>query len=215
MQGYSFVDAMPSPTASVLGESGLKSLMTFGTLASTPIALREPGTPSEAGSLGPSPAPSTQMTRAAEAALTQGAFRIPDTSRRETIAHKIAGKATRSLQQRQGLSLSSSGLGLRRAAAASSGTPGSVARVADERIGRDTFLSPAARTLLGKTSRSSRAAGEASPFTASPGPPSKTSGSKRSAAAALTSQQDRERERMAMDKFKRQKWDASPLRTAS
>lgn len=208
---------MPSPTASVLGESGLKSLMTFGTLASTPIALREPGTPSEAGSLAhstSSSAPSTQMTRAADAALTQGAFRIPDTPRRETIAHKMAGKATRSLQQRQGLSLSSSGLGLRRAAAASSGTPASVARVADDRIGRDTFLSPAARTLLGKTSRSSRAASEASPFAASPGASSKTSGSKRSA-AALTSQQDRERERMAMDKFKRQKWDASPLRTAS
>ncbi|KAI5475680.1 protein DGCR14-like protein [Pseudohyphozyma bogoriensis] len=130
VQGFSFVDALPSPRASTIPAKDLQELMTWGTIESTPV-LRS-------------------SASAARSALGEGGgpFRIEDTSRREALAHKMANKAKRSLAEKAGGSGSSAG-GLRRSVLDSvrsrvegGGTPRS------PRVGE---LSPAARNLLGKT----------------------------------------------------------------
>ncbi|GAA6059811.1 hypothetical protein JCM10212_003706 [Sporobolomyces blumeae] len=75
VSGFSFVDALPSPRASALPPSALQELMTWGTIEATPVTLRT----SEDFSVGP--------------------FRLEDTSRRETLAFKMANKAKRSLAE--------------------------------------------------------------------------------------------------------------------
>lgn len=183
VQGYSFVDAMPSPTASNLGETGLKSLMTFGTIASTPIALRDPADPARPPS------------QAVSDMLQEGPFKIPATPRREMLAHKMAGKATKSLQQRHGLNFANSGLGLRKGLLSfNDSVRGSPRDSSDGGTtpGRDAFLSPAARNLLGRTTSLTRGKDE-SPFRGAEG-------------RATAKREADERERMGMERFKRQKW---------
>jgi protein DGCR14 len=198
---------MPSPGPSVLGDSGISSLMTFGTLASTPVALRDPNASDPAF-----------RVQAVNDAMKEGPFRIPHTPHREVLAHKMASKATKSLQQRQG-GPQTSGLGLRR-----SGTPGSVARLVragtpgggwgstpkDDAVrearramqdegrtpSRDAFLSPAAKTLLGRTTNHQKQQSTSSyPFQQG-----EANGNKR-----YTQDTDR------MERYKRAKWDPSPL----
>ena len=181
MQGYSFVDAMPSPTASNIGETGLKSLMTFGTIASTPVALRGPSDPIRPPS------------QAATDALQEGPFKIPATPRREMLAHKMAGRATKSLQQRHGLTFSNSGLGLSRNIGSirmgSSTTPKDGSSIGGATPGRDAFLSPAAKKLLVRTTSFGRD-DQASP-----------------AAGGMTPKEEGfDRERASMERFKRQRW---------
>jgi protein DGCR14 len=172
---------MPSPTASNLGDTGLKALMTFGTIASTPVALRGPSDPARPPS------------QAVSDALQEGPFKIPAAPRREMLAHKMAGKATKSLQQRHGLTFANSGLGLRRNLASVRGgsTPGTpTLRDGEEGSttpGRDAYLSPAAKRLLVRTTASGKIA--ASPLS---GPTPKREAD--------------ERERLSMERFKRQRW---------
>ena len=136
VNGYSFVDAMPSPTASQLGQDGLKALMTFGTLTATPIALRGDDDDDR-------PAKPKQE-------LVEGPFKIPAAPRRDVLAHKMASKATKSLLQRNGFKGSSSGLALGTPTASPGGrTP--VKDSGNATPGRDAYLSSAAKNLLGRT----------------------------------------------------------------
>lgn len=187
VQGYGFVDAMPSPTPSQLGTDGMAALMTFGTLVSTPVALRDPNADD------PASTPRSSQSAPAEP-VHEGPFKIPKPPRREALAHQLASKATKSLQKRHGMTFSNTGLGLRKNPVASGrgGTPKD--SLLDSATGsgtprRDAFLSPAAKTLLGRT-RSGKAL-DSSPLR-----------------PAL--QNDRERE--GREKLKRATWDPSPLR---
>lgn len=196
VQGYSFVDAMPSPSPSELGPQGVNALMTFGTLASTPVAIRDPN---KEDPIFKAPAP----PRETPDEFQGGRFRISQTSRRDMLAHKMASKASKSLSKRHQETGGSSGLGLlrmgNRIIASSSPGPSSVRSVASATDssatpGRDSFLSPAAKTLLG------RAKG-----------PSK--GSDLSPAIKRRNQEDRDKE--SLERLKRQKWDPSPLRSGA
>jgi protein DGCR14 len=198
VQGYSFVDAMPSPSPSELGPVGVNALMTFGTLASTPVAIRDPN---KDDVVFKAPAPHRETPDEFQG----GRFRISQTSRRDMLAHKMASKASRSLAKRHQATGNSSGLGLLRlgnrtiASSSPGASPGpssvrSVATSADPSAtpGRDSFLSPAAKTLLG---RAKGAKG----------------GSDLSPAIKRRNQEDRDRE--SAERLKRQKWDPSPLRS--
>lgn len=217
VRGFSFVDDMPSPSPSTLGDSGLNSLMTFGTLASTPIALRGHDEDDDR------PSSSSSALAAAQQADVSGPgpFKIPATPRREALAHKLAGKATKSLQQRHGIASSASshtsGLGLRKHVSGGSASPfGRDARsvLADALSERDTgnaspreaFLSPAAKSLLGRSTGRTSSGG----VLAGAGKTGASTGSPRfdnfPASAAA-----REREKRGLEKLKRAKWEPSPL----
>lgn len=106
--------------------------MTWGSIAATPVALRS-------------------AASSARSALGEGGgpFRISDTSRRETLAHKMANKAKRSLADRDRGHASSSSKGLRRAVLDSTRGRRDEATPRSPRGGVD--LSPAAQNLLKKT----------------------------------------------------------------
>lgn len=136
VRGFSFVDALPTPRASTIDPQSLQDLMTWGTIESTPIALRSTGS-------------------IARSALGDGGgpFKIVDTSRRENLAHKLANNARKSLSQRAGSNSSSSGSGLRRrvldGSIRGSNNVGGESPRTPNRDGND--LSPAAKNLLGRT----------------------------------------------------------------
>lgn len=137
---FSFVSAIPSPRASQLPPQALQELMTWGSIEATPVTLRSSSLDSD-GSVGP--------------------FRIEDTSKREELAFKMARKAKRSLAQSasggKGLATDARTRGgstsLRRSAMESSirGTPGSSRGGGASTPRTGDHLSPAARSLLGKT----------------------------------------------------------------
>lgn len=191
VQGYSFVDAMPSPSPSELGPQGVNALMTFGTLASTPVAIRDPN---DDDPVFKAPAP----PRETPDEFLGGRFRISQTPRREMLAHKMASKASRSLSKRQQDMGNSSGLGLLRMGNRSmaSSTPGasSIRSVAESSStpGRDTFLSPAAKTLLGRA-KGSKGGSDLSPI--------------------IKRRNQEDRDKKSRERLKRQKWDPSPLKT--
>jgi len=91
VNGYGFVDAMPSLLPTNLGSTGLKQLMTYGTLSATPIALRGLG--------------SDEPARNQPAQTAEGPFKIPATPRREELALKMAKNASKSLSARHGVTL--------------------------------------------------------------------------------------------------------------
>jgi protein DGCR14 len=148
VNGYSFVDALPEPTAASLGPKALKKLMTIGTLASTPIALRSKDSDE------PLPPPK------------EGPFKIPATPRREELAHKMARNASKSLSARHGVAVPTLQGAARKRLAGSitpatrdifGSTPGS-SRRASEGTPRRTAetLTPAGKALLGKTGSTTR-----------------------------------------------------------
>lgn len=195
VQGYSFVDAVPSPSPSELGSQGVNALMTFGTLASTPVAIRDPNQDDPAFKR---PAPPRETADEFQG----GPFRISQTPRREMLAHKMASRASKSLSKRQQETGSSGGLGLlrmgSRTLASSTPAPSSVrssvsAAESGATPGRDSFLSPAAKSLLGRAKGTKGAVSDLSP------------------AIKRRSQEDRDKE--SRERLKRQKWDPSPLRS--
>lgn len=76
------VPNLPSPTASELGPTAVKQLMTWGTLNATPRIISQTDEPL--------PPPSTP-------------FHIPAISSREAISHKLSNKASKSLRTKAGL----------------------------------------------------------------------------------------------------------------
>jgi protein DGCR14 len=70
------VPDLPSPTAAELGPTAMKELMTWGTLNATPRIINQTGD-------------SVEHT---------AAFRIPEISSREVIAHKLSNRAVKSLR---------------------------------------------------------------------------------------------------------------------
>jgi len=80
---FSLVPTLPSPTASDLGPTAVKQLMTWGTLNATPRIISQ----SKDATL---PPPSTP-------------FHIPAMSSREMISHKLSNKASKSLRTKAGL----------------------------------------------------------------------------------------------------------------
>ncbi|BGP39288.1 hypothetical protein JCM10449v2_003226 [Rhodotorula kratochvilovae] len=142
VQGFSFVDALPTLPSSSLPPQALQELMTWGTIEATPVTLRSAGGDADApGAVGP--------------------FRVREADRREELAHRMARRAKRSLADapspRGGLALGTGGAGgrLRRTAQEASirsgaGGGGATPGGATPRARADG-LSPAARTLLGRT----------------------------------------------------------------
>ncbi|KAG5353373.1 hypothetical protein C0989_007518 [Termitomyces sp. Mn162] len=121
---FSLVPNLPSPTASELGPTAMKQLMTWGTLNATPriISQDDPALPP----------PNTP-------------FRIPAMSSREMISHKLSTKASKSLRAKAGLlGLSTPGI---RATPTTKGSmaPPSWTPRRSEAAGN---LTPAARRLL-------------------------------------------------------------------
>ncbi|EGU12946.1 Aspartate aminotransferase [Rhodotorula toruloides ATCC 204091] len=131
VSGFSFVDALPSHSSSSLPAQALQELMTWGTIEATPVTLRTSGDD-----------------------MSVGPFRVREADRREELAHKMARKAKRSLADsgREGVAAGGGGgsTSLRRSAMEASvkggATPGGVT---PRRSATD--LSPAARSLLGRT----------------------------------------------------------------
>lgn len=170
VSGFSFVSALPSPRASTIPAVALQELMTWGTIDSTPIALR-----SSAG--------------AKRSALSEGGgpFKIPDVSRRERLALRMAGKSSQK--------------GLGRAA-----TPGSIARTATMMqqtavaSPRNEFLSPAAKELLGRTARMSNGKGMGLTLMRS----------ERSTVNEMDERRKRAREMESRELLKRSRWSESP-----
>ncbi|GAA5865992.1 hypothetical protein JCM3774_005551 [Rhodotorula dairenensis] len=147
--GFSFVDALPAHDPASLPAQALQELMTWGTIEATPVTLRTAGGDQ---SIGP--------------------FRVKESDKREVLAHKMARKAKRSLAE----SVTGAGRGLATTPGGSS--VGSMRRTALEASTRSsrgsgggghvpgsmtpggsgstprrstTDLSPAARSLLGRT----------------------------------------------------------------
>lgn len=134
VKGFSFVDALPTPRAATIDPQSLQDLMTWGTIESTPIALR-----------------STAALARSSLGGGGGPFKIVDTTRREVLAHKMAVKAKKSLSQRAGGSANIGIGGLRRNVLDRSvrGEGDRTPRTPSSRGGVD--LSPAAKMLLGRT----------------------------------------------------------------
>ncbi|GAA5987033.1 hypothetical protein JCM10908_000999 [Rhodotorula pacifica] len=147
--GFSFVDALPSHDPSSLPAQALQELMTWGTIEATPVTLRTAGGDQ---SVGP--------------------FRVKESDRREVLAHKMAKKAKRSLAESvtgagRGLATTpGGGSSMRRSAleasirssrgggdsvrgSSGSSGPGGSSGATPRRSTTD--LSPAARSLLGRT----------------------------------------------------------------
>lgn len=123
VSGFSFVDALPSPRASTIQAAALHELMTWGTIDSTPIAIRSSAASNRRSALGDGGGP----------------FKIPDISRRERLALKMARRSARS-----GATLSDATPRTRRHQLMQSSTHESMSP-------RPDLLSPAAKELLGRT----------------------------------------------------------------
>jgi len=112
------VPDLPSPTPAQIGPSGLKQLMTIGQITSTPRIL----------------------SSSEEVVVTPGTpFHIAGPSQRETVAHKLPSRATKSLKNQ--VLLSDGGKGSKQ----NSKTPSMTPRHSTGN------LTPAARRLLDRT----------------------------------------------------------------
>jgi len=157
--GYGFVSTMPSPTPAEMGRLGMQKLMTVGKLASTPVPLRD------------------------------GPFKIPPTPRREELANKMAREASKSLRSRHGnkLGLPTIAGALNRGSLTSHRKDGG--EVGASPRAHDEFLSPAAKTLLGRTGEGKRLMGSRTPLRSS----------------------GLQREIDSQERVKRARWDPSPV----
>lgn len=137
--GYGFVDALPSPSPSELGPDAMKELMTWGTLLGTPRIIQDedadPNEPSSSRSSNP--------------------FTINHPSNRDSIGRKLGVQAIRSLREKAALlstgMVGSTPGGVRKRKHASTDMlpPSSTPRRGG--AANADLLSPAARTLLGRT----------------------------------------------------------------
>ncbi|KAM0746565.1 hypothetical protein T439DRAFT_134179 [Meredithblackwellia eburnea MCA 4105] len=185
--GFSFVDALPTPRASTIPADALKDLMSWGTIESTPVALRSAGS-------------------VARNVLGEGGgpFAIRETSKREEMAREMAKSAKRNLADRKRGQASSSSGGLRRKVLDS--VRGSLDGGSTPRSPRGGGeLSPAARNLLSKTSHG-RVLDRG--LAASPGWKEQEEDRQKSLRAKA-----RAREVESRDMLRRTKWDNSPAST--
>lgn len=159
MAGYSFVSPLPSPRPGDLGEERVRQLMTWGTIMGTPRAV---------GKQQVSPSLLTDGKREGESAY-DGSFRIPPTPKRDMLARQLADKAGASRKRAQSPSTA-----LRTFGAAKS-----------RRSRAD--LSPAARTLLDRTSRQTSLGN-----------------------SLLSGQQSVREERSTSERLRRERWTPSP-----
>jgi protein DGCR14 len=157
--------------------------MTWGTISSTPVALRSAGSIARSG-LGDGGGP----------------FRIVDTSHREVLAHKMASRAKRSLSDRAAAldpskKRSSGSHTLRRSVLDSTGGLRDIndSTRSPRGGGGGAELSPAARTLLGRAGKSTGGSGDQG-----------TDVGRRLRAVA------RAREVESRDRMRRERWSASP-----
>ncbi|KAF9512356.1 hypothetical protein BS47DRAFT_1376983 [Hydnum rufescens UP504] len=125
VNGFGFVDALPSPSPSQLGPAAMKELMTWGTLLGTP---RMVSSDDPASLPGPSP------------------FRITQPSSRDDLGRKLGSKAGKSLREKAALLSSTSATPRKRKSAGDGDMPPPMftPRRAD-------MLSPAGRNLLSRT----------------------------------------------------------------
>lgn len=185
VKGFSFVDALPTPRAATIDPQSLQDLMTWGTIESTPIALRS----------------SASLARSSLGG-GGGPFKIVDTSRREALAHKMAVKAKKSLSQRPGGSSHIGVGGLRRNVLDRSvrGEGDRTPRTPSSRGGVD--LSPAAKMLLGRTGPGSaihKGMSSSSEYEA-----------EEESRRKLERARIRAREVESRERLKRERWSASP-----
>lgn len=138
VSGYGFVDTLPSPSPSELGPDALKELMTWGTLLATPrVISNEDDIPG-----------STTSSRATNP------FTIAKPSSRDAIGRKLGSQASRSLREKAVL-LSSGAVGVgatpRGDRKRKSDMPPPAFTPRRSGVANADMLSPAARTLLGRT----------------------------------------------------------------
>lgn len=140
--GYGFVDDLPSPSPSELGPEAMKELMTWGTLLGTPRIIQDDDDAD----------PDAPSSRASNP------FNIAHPSSRDSIGRRLGVQASRSLREKAAL-LSTGVIG------SSGATPGGVRKrkpAGTDMLpptftprrggaGNADLLSPAARTLLGRT----------------------------------------------------------------
>jgi len=137
VNGYGFVDAMPSLLPTNLGQTGLKQLMTYGTLSATPVALRNIDSDE--------PAPAPQQVK-------EGPFKIPATPRREELALKMAKIASKSLSARHGTNMPTlSGAMAGKRMGLTPGRSDSPFGQTGKTTRSKRELTPAGRSLLGRT----------------------------------------------------------------
>lgn len=157
--------------------------MTWGTISSTPVALRSAGSVARSG-LGDGGGP----------------FRIVDTSHREVLAHKMASRAKRSLSDRAAAldpskKRSSGSNTLRRSVLDSTGGLRDIndSTRSPRGGGGGADLSPAARTLLGRAGKSVG-----------------TSSGQDTVVGRRLRAVARAREVESRDRMRRERWSASP-----
>lgn len=137
--GYGFVDALPSPSPSELGPEAMKELMTWGTLLGTPRIIREDDSGSTTSG-------------------TSNPFNIAQPSNRDSIGRKLGVQASRSLREKAALlstgvvgsSFGATPVGTRKRKQGSDMPPPAFTPRRGGAANAD-LLSPAARTLLGRT----------------------------------------------------------------
>jgi len=139
---FSLVPSLPSPTASELGPSAVKQLMTWGTLNATPRILSKSDDPAE-----DMPPPSTP-------------FHIAAPSSREALSHRLSASASKSLRAKAGLLGSSTPIFGRTPARGGSSKPGSMGPPSwtPRRADAPGNLTPAAKRLLDRTTLGTAAA---------------------------------------------------------
>ncbi|KAG5654795.1 hypothetical protein H0H81_003803 [Sphagnurus paluster] len=130
---FSLVPTLPSPTASELGPTAVKQLMTWGTLNATPRIISQTGDPD----LPPSRTP----------------FHIPAMTSREVISRNLSNKASKSLRTRAGLLGLSQATGRMPAIGTPAGKKGDMAPPSwtPRRSEAAGNLTPAGRRLLERT----------------------------------------------------------------
>ncbi|PWN51207.1 hypothetical protein IE53DRAFT_386423 [Violaceomyces palustris] len=217
--GFGFVSPLPTPRPGDLGEERMKQLMTWGTIQGTPRIIRSVG---DAVDFQPEESPGGSGR----------AFDLPPRTRREQIAHRLSSSATKSLREKAMSSPRTpstpygtakySGLALR----SSLDDSGSIGRLIGEggsRPRRDaSMLSPAARSLLDRTSKahsSSFLTPTRTPHASSPSVERGNSSKSRSSLGSAlfgSASRDRERmkelerERITQERLRKQRWTPSP-----
>ena len=138
---FSLVPNIPSPTASELGPTAVKQLMTWGTLNATPRIVAQLDDPS----IGPD---------------LNTTFHLPAISHREVISHKLSNKASKSLRAKAGLLGLTPGIGQSKTAGGRTGKKGEMLPPSwtPRRADAAGNLTPAARRLLDRTAMGASAA---------------------------------------------------------
>lgn len=208
VSGFSFVDALPSPRASTISAAALQELMTWGTIDSTPIALRSSSSSAFPTALSDI-AGNYTAAGAQRSALGGGGgpFRVAEIGRRERLALQMAGRSENRASAAFGLTTPASTT----TAGSRSASKRSLSSSSQQQYmnsPRTRSLTPAAQQLLGRTHRSGTKQGMSST--------QEYAASAREEEIKLRLVREKERakakarEMQGMEKLRRETWGESP-----